>query len=60
MTQHIDEEMQETEVCEVDPHDCHALLGENLRLRRKCGALVGIIIVLLFHILIFIIARINQ
>ena len=60
MTQHIDEEMQETEVCEVNPHDCHALFKENLRLKRRCTTLVAIIVMLLTYLLIFIIARVNQ
>tara|TARA_R100000541_G_scaffold50490_1_gene57702 strand:- start:2801 stop:2983 length:183 start_codon:yes stop_codon:yes gene_type:complete len=60
MTQHIDEEMQETEVCEVDPHDCHALVKENLRLKRRCTAWIAISTMLIAYLLIFIVARFNQ
>lgn len=57
MIQHIDEEMQETEFCEVDPHDCHALLKQNLKLKRRNTTLIAIIVTLSTYLLIFIVAR---
>ncbi len=57
MTQHIDEEMQETEVCDVDPHDCHALLKENLRLKRSRTTWIAISFMLACYLSIFIVKR---
>ena len=35
MTAHIDDQEQETESCECDPHDMHALKKENANLRKS-------------------------
>tara|TARA_R100000544_G_scaffold7164_1_gene2862 strand:+ start:1688 stop:1870 length:183 start_codon:yes stop_codon:yes gene_type:complete len=57
MIQHIDEEMQETEFCEVDPHDCHALLKENLRLKRSRTTWIAVSFMLAVYLSIFIVKR---
>ena len=57
MTQHIDEEMQETEMCDVDQHDYHALLKENLRLKRSCTTWIAISFMLVCYLSIFIVKR---
>ena len=39
MTAHIDSQEQETEQCECNPHDNHALTCENINLRKKIAEL---------------------
>jgi hypothetical protein len=60
MTAHIDNQEQETEQCECNPHDSHALVKENINLRKKITELNFYCFVMFFLLSIAVIARLTQ
>jgi len=60
MTAHIDTQEQETEQCECNPHDPHALIKENIKLRKKVIERNFYCFVMFFLLLIAVMARLTQ
>lgn len=60
MTAHIDKQNQETEQCDCNPHDNHALVKENIKLRDKIAELNFYCFVMFFLLMIAIIARLTD